>query len=241
VPALPAGVPSTADRYAVLIMGNPAGQQAVWTAPDGALHIFYQFNDRGRGPKTTSILKLDAKGLPIAETVEGNDYLKSPGSRNLRAGVRYRPLEERSRRRREENWPRRRCMSRSTGAPAELGILAQAALRKMAAMSICCRKARPGSPASRNWTSKQRPRKSTSPCTRSAGLDFSPTYIWLDDRRTASSQPWIAWSTVIPEGWEATAKIVAGRTGSGGECCARPSCWQTRLTGRPTASCSRNV
>src|SRR5580698_6440602 len=77
IPPLPADVPGTADRYAVMLMGNPAGQQAVWTMPDGSLHVFYQFNDRGRGPKTTSILKLDAKGLPVAETVEGNDYLKS--------------------------------------------------------------------------------------------------------------------------------------------------------------------
>jgi hypothetical protein len=75
VPPLPAGIPGDAERYSVLIMGNLAGQQAVWKAPDGSLHIFYQFNDRGRGPKTTSLLKLDAKGVPV---VEGNDYLKSP-------------------------------------------------------------------------------------------------------------------------------------------------------------------
>src|SRR5215813_13949103 len=72
VPALPADIPSTADRYSVSIMGNLAGQQVVWTTPDGTVHMFFQFNDRGRGPKTTSILLLDAKGIPIAETVTGN-------------------------------------------------------------------------------------------------------------------------------------------------------------------------
>jgi hypothetical protein len=78
VPLLPADIPGDAERYSVLIMGNLAGQQAVWKATDGSLHIFYQFNDRGRGPRTTSILKLDAKGVPVAESVDGNDYLKSP-------------------------------------------------------------------------------------------------------------------------------------------------------------------
>ena len=78
VPSLPAEVPATADRYSVLMMGNRAGQQAVWTAPDGQVHMFFQFNDRGRGPQTTSVLKLDAKGIPVAETVSGIDYLKSP-------------------------------------------------------------------------------------------------------------------------------------------------------------------
>jgi hypothetical protein len=77
VPTLPAEIPATANRYSVLLMGNLAGQQAVWTAPDGQLHIFFQFNDRGRGPQTTSILKLNAKGLPIEESVRGKDYLKS--------------------------------------------------------------------------------------------------------------------------------------------------------------------
>src|SRR5271166_5240893 len=80
VPALPADIPSTAERYSFLLMGNLAGQQAVWTAPDGTLHIFFQFNDRGRGPKTTSILKLDGNGVPFSEVITGNDYLKSPVS-----------------------------------------------------------------------------------------------------------------------------------------------------------------
>ena len=67
VPALPADIPPTAERYSILLMGNLAGQQAVWTASDGTLHVFFQFNDRGRGPKTTCILKLDASGVPVSE------------------------------------------------------------------------------------------------------------------------------------------------------------------------------
>ena len=50
VPALPADIPGSARRYSVLIMGNLSGQQAIWTTPDGKLHEFFQFNDRGRGP-----------------------------------------------------------------------------------------------------------------------------------------------------------------------------------------------
>src|SRR5271166_5965892 len=73
VPSLPADIPATAERFSFLLMGNQAGQQAVWTASDGTLHLFFQFNDRGRGPKTTSILKLDSNGIPVSETVTGND------------------------------------------------------------------------------------------------------------------------------------------------------------------------
>src|ERR1700730_8146367 len=63
-PPLPADIPPTAERYSFLMMGNLAGHQAVWTASDG-LHIFFQFNDRGRGPKTTTILKLGSDGIPV--------------------------------------------------------------------------------------------------------------------------------------------------------------------------------
>jgi len=51
VPVLPTDIPATADRYSVSIMGNLAGQQVVWIAPDGTVHIFFQFNDRGRARK----------------------------------------------------------------------------------------------------------------------------------------------------------------------------------------------
>src|SRR5271167_3046151 len=69
VTAFPLDIPSTADRFSVLLMGNLAGQQAVWTASDGTLHVFFQFNDRGRGPKTTSILKLAGNGAPVSEII----------------------------------------------------------------------------------------------------------------------------------------------------------------------------
>lgn len=52
VPPMPAEIPASAARYSVLIMGSLAGQQATWTTADGTLHAFFQFNDRGRGPKT---------------------------------------------------------------------------------------------------------------------------------------------------------------------------------------------
>src|ERR1700687_3228057 len=85
VPALPVDIPSTAERYPSPKMGNPAEKQAGWTATDATLHIFFQFSDRGRGPKTTSILKVGPDGIPISEVITGNDYLKSPVNENYRS------------------------------------------------------------------------------------------------------------------------------------------------------------
>src|SRR5208337_4915694 len=127
VPPLPADIPGTADRYSVLVMGNLAGQQAMWTAPDGSLPIFYQFNDRGRGPRTTSILKLDAKGVPVAESVDGNDYLKSPvhESYTLESGAaRWKSDSEEG----EKTLTAPAVYVAIDGAPAELGLLTKVAL-----------------------------------------------------------------------------------------------------------------
>ncbi len=201
VPALPADIPGTADRYSVLVMGNLAGQQAMWTAPDGSLHIFYQFNDRGRGPKTTSILKLDAKGIPVAESVNGNDYLKSSvhesyavesgaarwksdsedGEKKLAAPVVYVP---------------------NNAAPAELGLLARVALGNGGKVVLLPEgEAKIGRVADLNLEASGQKKHVTLYAI--TGLDFSPTYVWLDDGRKFFAFVSL-WSTVIPEGWEAT-------------------------------------
>ncbi len=203
VPALPAEVPATADRYAVLIMGNRAGQQAVWTAPDGQLHIFFQFNDRGRGPQTTSVLKLNAKGLPIEESVRGNDYLKSKVDESyaLTSGAAHwkSSVEEG-----EKKLSAPAIYFSINGAPAELGILAQAALANAGKISLL-----PDGEATVDRVAGLNleipGRKKNVALYAITGLDFAPTYVWLDDRHAffAYVDPW---QNVIPEGWEEAIK-----------------------------------
>ena len=199
VPALPAEVPATADRFSVLIMGNRAGQQAIWTAPDGQLHIFFQFNDRGRGPQTTSVLKLNARGLPIEESVHGNDYLKSNVNESyaLTSGAaRWKSSVEEG----EKQLTAPAIYFSINGAPAELGILAQAALANAGKISLL-----PDGEATVHRVAGLNleipGRKKSVTLYAITGLDFAPTYVWLDDRHGffAYVDPW---QTVIPEGWE---------------------------------------
>jgi hypothetical protein len=39
--------------------------------------VFFQFNDRGRGPKTTTDFTLSKNGNPVSEVIKRNDYLKA--------------------------------------------------------------------------------------------------------------------------------------------------------------------
>jgi len=202
VPALPADIPSTADRYSFLLMGNLAGQQAVWTASDGTLHIFFQFNDRGRGPKTTSILKLDPSGLPLSEVITGNDYLKSPVNEtySLDSGTaRWKNDSELG----EKKISAPAFYLSLNGGPSEIAVLAHAALQNGGKIVLLPE----GEARVQRMTEldvEADGNKKHVALYAAAGLDFSPTYFWLE-----GSGKFFAtvdnWGTVVPEGWESSA------------------------------------
>lgn len=202
VPALPADIPSTAERYSFLLMGNFAGQQAVWTASDGTLHIFFQFNDRGRGPKTTSILKLDGNGVPFSEVVTGNDYLKSPVSENysLDAGTaRWKNDDEQG----EKKVSGPSFYVPLNPGPSESALLAHAALQHGGKIALLPE----GEARVQRMTEldiEAAGHKKHVVLYTIAGLDFSPTYFWAEgtDKFFASVDNW---GTVVPEGWESSA------------------------------------
>jgi imidazolonepropionase-like amidohydrolase len=202
VPALPADIPSTADRYSFMLTGNLAGQEAAWTAADGTLHVFFQFNDRGRGPKTTSILKLDGSGVPITETVTGNDYLKSPVNENysLEGGTaRWKNDDEQG----EKKISTPAYYVPLNPGPSEYALLAHAALQNGGKIALL-----PEGEArvQRLAELEVEPagHKKHVALYSVTGLDFSPTYFWLadSDKFFASVDDW---ATVVPEGWESSA------------------------------------
>lgn len=83
VPPLPPDIPKDAMLWTVLSGGNPAGHQAVWTAEDGTRRVFLEYNDRGRGPKLTSVLTIAKNGTITALKIQGVRYLKDPVSESF--------------------------------------------------------------------------------------------------------------------------------------------------------------
>ena len=75
---VPDDMPRDATRYTFLLAGNKAGLLAEWKTADGAEHSFFEFNDRGRGPRTITETKRSATGLPHTLSITGHDYLKAP-------------------------------------------------------------------------------------------------------------------------------------------------------------------
>jgi len=71
-----AGAPASAERWEVLIQGNPAGFMEIETPAPGELQCHFEFNDRGRGPNLDTRVVLGDDGLPREVTTTGNDYMK---------------------------------------------------------------------------------------------------------------------------------------------------------------------
>ena len=211
VPALPDDIPAAAERYSFLRMGNLAGQQAVWTASDGTLHAFYQFNDRGRGPKTASIYKLDPKGLPISETVSGNNYLKSPVDESFTLAngtARWKNKAEHG----EKKISAPAYYFALDGAPIDNGLLVQAALKNGGKIALLPE----GEARVQRVTDldvEANAAKKHVVLYSISGLDFAPTYLWVDEGTTADGNKTVkffasvdTWDSIIPEGWESTVK-----------------------------------
>jgi hypothetical protein len=57
------------DDYTVFIAGQERGEMTVRTDRTGLRESRFRFVDRGRGPETTTRLRVDADGLPILLSV----------------------------------------------------------------------------------------------------------------------------------------------------------------------------
>ena len=202
VPALPADIPADSQRVSVITMGNLAGQQAVWSTPDGKLHAFFQFNDRGRGPKTTTVYTLDKHGIPVAVSTFGNDYLKTEITEEYSVAngtARWKNTSENG----NKALSGKAFYVGMYSPPEESALLVRAALANGGTLAVL------PSGEVRVRKVSEIDVKSGSKTKRVvlyeiAGLDLSPDYLWLDERQQFFAAGG-GWSMIISAGWEDSA------------------------------------
>ena len=193
VPELPREVPPNAARSTVTMMGQPAGQMAIWSE-GGKLHAFFQFNDRGRGPKTFSTTTLRGD-LPVEEVTEGVDYMKAPVRETFSmvdGTATWKSKAESGSQR-----PAGPAFYASIyGSPNDLALLARAALDHGGRIALL-----PGGECRAAEVKRAEVRGQPVALYAMTGLDLSPFYLWLDARHDffAIADPWFG---VIREGWE---------------------------------------
>jgi imidazolonepropionase-like amidohydrolase len=183
LPALPADIPKEATMLMLLTDNNPAGQDAVWTAPDGVVHEFFQFNDRGRGPKTYSTYRLDSRGVVTFEETKGVDYMKNPVDESFSfkdGGAIWKSQVEDAH---EANATGRFFVGLDAG-PAGSYLLTQALLKNGSKLPLL-----PGGEATlhelKSLPVEANGQKVNATLYQIDGLDFSPTYLWLDGQHNA--------------------------------------------------------
>jgi Amidohydrolase family len=188
-------------HYTMKLGANNAGGMTV-TANGNSAVVDYEYNDRGRGPKTHAVYTLDADGLPSEVTIAGNDYLKSPVSEHftMKDGVATWKNDA------ESGTSRTRGFYISmNGASEELGMLARALLKApgqtlplLPAGQASIRKL-----ADATVTSAGRKKHVTA--YEIGGLSFQPFPVWLDDDRQLFADA-SSWSQLVPDGWQPVAE-----------------------------------
>jgi imidazolonepropionase-like amidohydrolase len=195
--------PSAVTRYTVILVGNKAGFETSARKPDGSLELYYEFNDRGRGPKVTEQVVLDSNGIPIRVENTGNDYLKAPVEEHfsLKDGTA-------SWKNRAEDGQKvvsgRAFYLSIAGVPEEAAILARALLAAPGGRLPLLPEG--GASIEKRGELKIEANGQSRTVVQYAmlGLDFVPSAIWLNQDGSYFATV-SGWFSVIQEGWEAAA------------------------------------
>jgi imidazolonepropionase-like amidohydrolase len=183
------------------MMGTLAGQQAAWKTADGQFRVFFQFNDRGRGPKTTTVFTFAKNGNPVSEVIKGNDYLKVDVDEEFSLDgktARWKNRGENGSRTTDGNT----FYVSMNGPPEETMLLVRTALANGGRITLL-----PEGEAQVREVSQldveAGGRKKHLQLYTVSGLSFLPQYLWVDEAHEyfASGERWLM---VVREGWEAT-------------------------------------
>jgi hypothetical protein len=206
LPPLPADIPKNAVVRVLLTDKTPSGQDAVWTTPDGVIHEFFQFNDRGRGPKIYSSYRVDGNGVITSEESRGVDYMKKPVEEHFQSA-------ENTVTWKNESEDEKRVGDGKSfyidldGGPESGALLVRALLKsKTGRLPVL-----PGGEAKvrqlESMDVEGNGRKVKATLYGIEGLGYTPSYLWLDENQRLFASVG-GWSGLVPEGFESSVPIL---------------------------------
>jgi len=204
LPELPADIPKDAVVRMCLADGTPSGQDAVWVSHDGTIHEFFQFNDRGRGPKVYTVYRLNSRGLIVFEESNGVDYMKSPVKERFSLVAGEAVWKNHAENEKQSNASGKFFVDLN-GGPESRAILARALLSSESVGRLSVLPS--GQAVIRKLQSvpvEAPGQKRTATLYEVGGLGFTPTYIWLDDDQQLLADTY-GWPTIVRKGFESSA------------------------------------
>jgi hypothetical protein len=191
----------TAVAYDFVSSGVVKGSQTTIGTPDGSLDVRFEFTDRGRGPKTRSIIALDGAGFISSLQTTGYNYLKVPVNERFVArngSATWKNSAEHE----TQSYSAPRFYISMDGSPEEGAILVRAALRARSASLELWPSGETKVSAVRTLTVSNGRSSRGVTLYEATGLDFTPSQVWLDENGELFMAGSI-WGAVVQRGWNA--------------------------------------
>ncbi|MEQ1920869.1 MAG: amidohydrolase family protein [Pyrinomonadaceae bacterium] len=199
--AMPASAQSE-TRHTFLMMGKPAGVQVSRVTPEGVREYDYEYNDRGRGPKTKTRISIGPDGIPTEIETVGLNYLKAPVSEKfsfLGGTAKWKNSAEQG----EKQLGNKAFYISMDGAPEELALLARALLKSPTKRLPLLPTGEASIERADELTLKDGDKTQRVTLYEIAGLGFTPATIWLDSEGGFFANV-SSWSSIVREGWESS-------------------------------------
>jgi imidazolonepropionase-like amidohydrolase len=188
------------QRSVILMLGKPAGEMVRSVEADGSVHVHYEFNDRGRGPKLDSVYRVGADASVTEARTQGVNYLKGKVDESyVRDGDQARWKNNSEDETRTLNGPA--FYSSMDGPPEELALLARALLaapdRSLPMLPVGeakIEKVQDQSVRGKAGTAKLG-------LYAISGLDLVPLHLWLDEDRQLFAM-YSPWQSTVRAGYE---------------------------------------
>jgi imidazolonepropionase-like amidohydrolase len=178
---------------AFILGGHRAGTETV-TTQGNTRTIDFEFNDRGRGPKTHTVMTTDAHSVTLSLKTDGNDYLKASVAETFADGAWSNGAEKGS-------GKGNAFFVSMYGPPEETAVLARALLAAPAQHLALLPAGEASIQRVGELTVAAAGRTRHVTCYEISGLGFTPSPVWLDDRNELFASA-SSWSSVIDDGWD---------------------------------------
>jgi imidazolonepropionase-like amidohydrolase len=191
--------PGDTVRYLVVSAGLKAGHEHVWRDADGTLHSMMEFNDRGRGPRIHTLVRVNEAGLPVQVMAEGVNYYKAPVRERFEVRDGYATWENSADRGTQPvNGPFWYAAMDASMMP---GLLPRALMaqpdRSLPLLPAGRVRAEPGEALQVSAGGRTQTVRAYS----IHGFGFQPYRLWLDEQGEFFAQG-ADWLAVVREGWE---------------------------------------
>ncbi len=186
-------------HYDWLTQGQVSGRLEVTRHPDGERSAFFEFNDRGRGPRLEERYRVDASGLLRSFHIGGKPYMGAPVDEGFEfdQGVaRWRSTLESG----SVEGPLQAYYLAGESTPETLAALARALLKAPDGRLPLWPSGEARIERQDSLTVEHQGQSRTGILYAISGLDLAPAHVWLDADGELFAAA-LGWMGLVPRGW----------------------------------------